>query len=325
MLLFAMTFTACSKTPEAPVQPPGYGNRLLFLLKDNFSLEHIYQVVKDVRMDDTLVAEQPLTFVAISNQAGVDVWHWMSYADKRRMVRYLIIRNAPAFRQLPLMENQPMQTTADANVYLTRFMRGSDTITAVNGAELVAVDNPASNGYLQVLRERINVENEATVMQAMYNDTTVTLFTAALQRTGLTDSLADAAKTWTVLAPVNTAFLWSAGQLEGLDVSSLEKVLDADPEKLKKVLRYHLTRGRNFTGNLYRTAASGDGSITMCDGGHVRIGGNQAVFNNITFQGRLNGAAAQIATFPTYGLHPNYANIPCGNGVIHKITSILIP
>lgn len=326
LALAAVVFSACSKTPQAPEPPPGYGNRILFLLKDNFSLENIYRVVQSVRMGDTLQVEQPLTFVAISNQAGYNMfWDWMPYADKRNIVRYLTLRGAHAFRQLPLTENLPLQTSAGTNMYITRYMRGNDTVTAVNGSELVAIDNPASNGYLQVLRENINMEKETTVLRSILNDTTVTLFAAALQRAGLTDSLADAAKTWTVLAPVNTAFLWSAGELEGLDVSTIDKILSADPEKLKNVLRYHLAAGRNFTGNLYRLAAAASGNITMLNGGSVRVGGNQAMFNNITFRGRLNGTAVQIATFPSAAANPNYANIPCGNGVIHKITRVLIP
>ncbi|UCJ04812.1 fasciclin domain-containing protein [Chitinophaga pendula] len=310
--------------PDTPAQPTGYGNRILFLLKDNFSLGNIYQIVQEARMGDTLQAERPVTFMAIPNQAIIS-WYWLSYAEKRRWMQYLIIPGAPAFRQLPLTENRAMLTTAASNIYITRFMRGNDTVTTVNGVELLAVDNPAGNGFLQVLGENINVENEPTVMHAIHNDSTVVLFAAALQRAGLTDSLADARKTWTVLAPVNTAFIWSASQLEGLDLSSLDKILSADPERLKAVLRYHLAEGRLFTGSLYRMAAANNGTITMRDGSRVSISGNQAIFNNITFRGKHNSNVAQIAKYPNYGADPNYANIPCENGVLHKITSILIP
>jgi uncharacterized surface protein with fasciclin (FAS1) repeats len=99
--------------------------------------------------------------------------------------------------------------------------------------------------------------------------------------------------------------------------------MQADPDKLAALLKYHMLPGRVFQGDFYRAP---DATVTMLNNESVTIRGYQPAFNNISFTGvGNNGNAAAIYVQKQYNSSINNADNVCGNGVVFIITALLIP
>jgi uncharacterized surface protein with fasciclin (FAS1) repeats len=241
-------------------------------------------------------------------------------------MRYATIDGKIAFKSIPLVENKPYKTHTGGNLYVSRYLEGSDTITTINGVKLASVDNPASNGLIQVLPQTINPELYLSAVPYLRSDTTLSLFTAALQRAGLDQQLLQGNDAYTLLAPSNRAFQQSAKLGTNLGISTLDSILKADPTKLADFLKYHIIKGRYFDNDLFRYTKADPTGIVTLNGGKVVIGGSAAGFHTITFLGNGNKRIASAIAAPlTYNPSIHYNNIPCGNAVVQIIDRVLIP
>jgi len=311
------------------------GSTIKFVLNDNFNFGITYGAFTYAALTDTLAKPGPYTVLAPDDNAfklvnitePVAAYTFQFYTKRRLvdMMRYNILPGKISFRSTPLVQNRRLLTLMGGNVYLSKYLNGTDTITTINGLKLISTDNAASNGYIQVLPQLLNVETYNKVMDYMRNDTTLTLFTEALHRASLDASLLSGNDVYTILAPSNTAMQQSAKLGLDLGVSTLDSILQADPIKLAGLLKYHLIKGRYFEGDLYRYATMHPQGIETLIGTSLGIGGDPAGFHAIKFTGTgNNGTPAAIATPKQYDPTTNNANIPCGNAVIHIIDRILI-
>ncbi|WP_091370943.1 fasciclin domain-containing protein [Mucilaginibacter mallensis] len=333
-VLFILAINGCKKDNQIVKTPDaGSGSTIDFVLNDNFSLNVVYAGLQYAGLIDTLAKPGPYTFLASDNNAflmeGVTqygFYYFGSVGRVQNIMRYCILNGNISFKSLPLVQNKPFLTHGGGNVYVTKYLNGSDTIVTVNGLILSSIDNRASNGLIQVLPQVMNPEIYQKLVDHIHNDTTLTMFSAALQRCKLDVSLLSGSDEYTLLAPSNTAF-YKSGQLgKDLGISTLDSILTADPVKLTAFLKYHIIKGRYFEGDLYRNMQADPTGIVMLDGGKVVIGGYPSGFHAITFLGSgNNGIPSQIPTPVFYDGTINYADIPCGNGVIHIINQVLIP
>jgi uncharacterized surface protein with fasciclin (FAS1) repeats len=333
--LFILAINGCKKDNQSVKTPDtASGSTIDFVLNDNFNLNIGYAGLQYAGIIDTLAKPGPYTFLASDNNAflieGISNYNsflfFGSHARIQNIMRYCILNGKTAFKNLPLVESKPFLTQGGGNVYVTKYIDGTDTVITVNGLQVSSIDNPASNGLIQVLPQVMNPEIYQKVTDHIHNDTTLTMFSAALQRSGLDVSLLSGTDEYTLLAPSNTAFYKSGHLGKNLGISTLDSILIADPVKLTAFLKYHIIKGRYFEGDLYRNAKTDPTGIVMLNGEKVIIGGNSAGLHAITFLGSGNkNIPSQIATPAFYDGTLNYANIPCGNGVIHIINQVLIP
>lgn len=324
-----LTTAACTKDPEAVTPPPGYGSRIPFILKDNFVLEANTQMLAAAGLEDVLIDEGPFTFFALHTDVfkeqlslplpitARNLRYRLGEESLQQLAAGMIIRGRLPLKELPLRNNMAYMTTTGVNLYISKYLEGTDTVITYNGIRLVSTDNPASNGLIQVLRELPGIGRQPLLLGRIRSDTALTLFAAALQRSGLEDSLASPEKVYTVLAPVNTAFRSSA------NYRSIDEIFAADPQEVASLVRYHLIGERYFLGDFFRRMKEGHTDIAMRNGSSITLGGNPATINSNTF--RSAGGITAGIVFIYGGYYENNGNIPCNNGVLHKINNVLIP
>lgn len=327
LLLMGMA-TACQKD-DGPVAAVN-GSTLNYVLADNYTLQTLYILMDECHLLDTLAQKTNYTLLAPENNVleplGIKPPNTTSLLGLQtafNMMRYAIMQGKVSFADLPLDTVTIVKTVQGGNVYLKRYIDGADTIITVNGFRPKSIDNPASNGLVQVVPQLLNPEFYTSATAALQSDSLTGLFAAALQRAGLTELLSGK-DTYTVLAPSNKA-MQAAASL-GLGISTLDSILQADPAKLATLLKYHILKGRYFEGDIYRSLETSPDGIMMLNGEKVQVTGNPDGFKTITFLGAGNmGVAAGIAAPDTYAPASNLANIPCGNGVYYVINNVLIP
>ncbi|MEH2171950.1 fasciclin domain-containing protein [Nostoc sp.] len=131
----------------------------------------------------------------------------------------------------------------------------------------------------------------ANIIDTATNNGSFTTLVAAIQAAGLVDTLKGAGP-FTVFAPTDEAF----NKLPAGTVDALLK----DPEKLKKILTYHVVSGKVLAADVVKlkTAKTVEGSDVKIDAS--------------------NGVKINDATVAT-------ADVAADNGVIHVIDTVLIP
>jgi len=336
LLMLSLSMAGCKKnTMQAPNRVQD-GSTIKFVLNDNFTFGVVYAALTSVNLQDSLAKPGPYTFLAPNNDAYALIhiaypattysFAYISPAVMLNTMRYSILDGKIAFKNIPLTENKPYQTHTGGNIYVSKYLDGADTVTTVNGVRLTSTDNPASNGFIQVMPKVMNPEVYANAVAYLHNDTTLSLFAAVLQRSGLDKSLLQGTDVYTLLAPSNNAFQQSAKLGMNLGVSTLDSILMADPAKLAGLLKYHIIKGRYFDGDFFHFAKANPAGITTLNTGKVIIGGDPGGFHTITFLGNGNqGVPSVIAAPLSYNPVTNNVNIPCGNAVIHIIDRVLIP
>ncbi|SDD77954.1 Uncaracterized surface protein containing fasciclin (FAS1) repeats [Mucilaginibacter pineti] len=336
LILLVITIAGCKKdTPQASNQTLD-GSTIKFVLNDNFTFGVVYAALTSVSLQDSLAKPGPYTFLAPNNDAYALIhvaypatmysFAYVPPAVMLNTMRYNTLDGRISFKNIPLTENKPYKTHTGGNIYVSKYLDGTDTVTTINGVKLTSMDNPASNGFIQVMPKVMNPEIYPNAVAYLHSDTTLSLFAAALQRSGLDKSLLQGNDVYTLLAPSNNAFQRSGKLGTNLGVSTLDSILMADPVKLANLLKYHTIKGRYFDGDLFRYAKTNPTGIATLNTGKVIIGGDPGGFHTITFLGNGNqGIPSGIAVPLSYNPVTNNVNIPCGNAVVHIINQLLIP
>lgn len=313
-----------------------YNNRLQFLIQDNFTFSTYFTGLQSTLMADTL--EQGGRFTAlVSGNSGFSASPWgvpsatyilsnwtQTYAED--FFRYSILDGSYSMDSLPLGDDQELPTVGGFHVYVSKYVRGTDTTVTINGAVLSGMDQAATNGLLQALSQPINPEESHTLSDCIHNDQTLTLFAAAMDRVHA-DTLLAGPGPYTVLAPVNATFKALAGLGEGL--STMDSLLAADTAVLGPLVRGQILYGRYFLNDLLRKY---DGTDTVllpaADGKSVRFfeGAPEPWEAPVpSFLGTsATGTPTQIAS-AVWPVLQDLGDIPAGNGVVQKINQVLMP
>jgi uncharacterized surface protein with fasciclin (FAS1) repeats len=318
-LFISIVLFSCTKDdgPKVAPIPPGYGNRIQFVMRDNLDLQFADMATQYCGFSDTLSGDGEYTFLTPNTTAFANrglfnrgsILYTFVYdftiPQMLDMMRYCTLRGKVSFVQMPVGTDTALLTLDGGYVHVKKYVGGGDTVTTVNGATLVNLDVPASNGYLEVWNMMSDPEQYSTVTDLIHNDPELTIFSAALGHSGLDVQLAGK-DAYTVIAPTNVTLQASAR------FTTIDTVLKTDPAELKGWLQHYILKGRYFTPDMFRA-----GSITMEDGQQIAIGGYAAYYNTITFDGagiyKVWGGKASI----------NNADKPAGNGVLFKINAVL--
>ncbi|PUZ29399.1 hypothetical protein DCC81_08105 [Chitinophaga parva] len=324
LLLVCAAMASCKKDDNRPApQDPGYEARIRFVLEDNYTFSFTSSALQFSAMQDTMTQQGPYTMFAPTNAAwlhfnvqGVSSYMWQFFTQQRLrdIMQYHIVPGSVSLRALPLGTDTAMQTLNGGPLHLEKYLENGDTMITVNGEQVSIIDNYASNGNVNGIDGIMNPEQYNTVLDMMRNEPALTMFVAALQRAGLEQVLAGNT-VYTVLAPVNDAFKNSS--VPGMDLTSINGILQADPAALATLLKGHFLQGRYFQRDLYRAAAA-TGSIVMQNGKNVAVGGTATGYNSITFNG-----AGIFYDNVIYNPTQVNADMPAKNGVLFKIQSIL--
>ncbi|MGQ7856679.1 fasciclin domain-containing protein [Pedobacter sp. WC2501] len=336
MIIMAFaTITGCTKDDvSTELAPSGDGGNLNFVLKDNFNFSMAYAAINNTHLNIKLAEKGPYTVFVPNNNAfslvGIVELPRLStfYTNSQltNLMGYGILNGKLELKKMPLEDNKAFKMLSGGNIYVSKYMNGADTVVTVNGVKVISADNPAANGQIQVLPQMMNPEVYATVAGYLRSDTTLTLFNAAMERSGLSNELLSAKDAYTLLALSNQALQQSAKLGLNLGLSTMDSITHADPARLAALLKYHIVKGRYFDNDLFRLSENGAKPVAMLNGGEIGIGGVPGGFKSITFTATgANGIHAQIYVPVYFSPTTINANLPCGNGVVHIINRVLIP
>ncbi|SFC78424.1 Uncaracterized surface protein containing fasciclin (FAS1) repeats [Parapedobacter composti] len=314
----SMSLFSCSKsTAPIPVEPDY--TTLTYVVEDNFNLSHLFFTLERTGLADELAGPGPYTLLASSN-AGFQNVGLGSQMQLFNMpvdvlagrVRYHIIPQKVAFKDLPIQANQPVMTSTGKPVFVTKVVRDNDTLTMVNGAELAMADFEASNGYLQVIEGFLQPFIYDNVIDNMVNLPQLSMFYLAIQKAGLEATISNA-QGQTLYAPTNAA-------LAAHGYPDLRAIAAADPEVLRQLVLKHIVNDQLFMQDyiLLTEVTANNYQQTMLDGSNVtvnlqrRAGGLRPIFN-ISLRGPGNTGNITVAE----------RDLVTNNGIINIINGVL--
>lgn len=250
-------------------------------------------------------AQLPAPFNNAQNIGGIT--DARTIATLRQIIRYHVAAGRRTAAQLNNGSYQTYKTAAVPNEnWLTvgRTLAGEVFINGVS--KVVAADVAASNGVIHVIDKVLFFPTQDIAQIAITNGNFKALV-AALQKTGLTNTLMSPTTNVTVFAPTDAAF--AKLPIPALTTAANIKAI-TDPATislLRNVLLYHLVAGRVFSTDLREGITPG----TLLPTKTVTI----SLANGATVKGSGNTTASNIII----------TNILARNGVIHAIDQVLLP
>ncbi len=316
-IVLSLGVVACKKD-NAPANDNYANNRLSFVLNDNFNLSLFSAALNYTHWYDTLLQRWPYTalapddaaFRAAGYSSAVQV-RSTDYNLMQHLVRYHILGGVYRLNELPYAFNQQISTLDGNKMYVTHWVKDTDTVLTINGARIIAYNKPASNGIIQVLNTVLSPAIYNNVHDAIAADTALTFFNAAINKAGLS-YLLEGNNDYTVFAPVNNAF-------RTIGYRSVDSVNNTNVSALASLLRYHILTGRRFVYDyILITDATAQSQQTMLDGNTITVSlvpnpQQPGTYNTITIKGTGNNLSAAIVR----------SNILAGNGVVHTVDQVL--
>ena len=311
-----MLLAACGKDDPKPA-PAYVKSGVAAAVNANFSLTLYNFALINTHYNDTLSAAGPFTVIAPSNNA-FNAAGFISGAaviaakdSMYAMMPYCILRQHLRLDSLPLAFNQTFTASNGQSLYITRWGNARDTAVTVNGARISTIDQPASNGLVNIADHLLNPVVYKNVQEAVSGDASLSIFNAVLQQSGMATQLQTGGP-YTLFVPTNTAFV-AAG------INSTDDVYNMDAAVLTTLVKAHVVSGRHFVYDYILTAdvTTNTYTETMNDGSTTTIKllpdySNPGRFLGINIQG-----AGSLATLKK-------SDVLTGNGVVHSISSVLI-
>lgn len=316
-MMFVSFAAACSKDKHDPEQ--GNNDRIPSVVADNFNLAIFSTALNKSGLVSKLNENGPFTALAPADAAYIKAGFPNSTAILTAPVSETALRttyHALAGKFLiggsTIQMNKALPTLGGTKVFLSRVIKGADTLTTVNGARILRADIRASNGTIHVIDRLLEPMKFAKLKDAVSGHTELTLFYQALLRSGLLNTLNEEAPL-TVFAPTNTA-------IRAYGYADIEAINAAEPAALTKWLRYHISTDFSFAQDYFLRTAAGKNSydLTMVDGGILKINllsqsNVPNSFTGITVLGPKNSSAANVVR----------QDILTGNGVMQMIDAVL--
>ncbi|MBC9913494.1 fasciclin domain-containing protein [Chitinophaga varians] len=318
LLVVGLSLLMASACKKDDTSPQNGNDRLMEVVMDNFNLSKFKAAVDRSDMRPVLTSTGPLTVLAPSDGAFTNAGYktpvdvaTTSIPLMIKLTGYHLLIGNYDLNKMPFLFNQEIRTYNGGKLYVTRWVKDNDTVLTVNGSRVLATGIKASNGSLQVIDRVLEPYLFETLGEALTADASLSLFTHAMQRSGLFDLLKGKGP-YTVYAANNAA-------MTTYGYSTLEQIEAADPAVLAALMRYHVAADRRFVYDYILTA--GKSAIitqTMLDDNNVKIQlvpdpTSPGLYNGITLQGPGNSSPATLLK----------QNIITGNGVLHITNQVL--
>lgn len=317
-LLFGVLFLfSCNKEDDSNVDP-NLTNGVASVVSSNFSLSLFGYAMNAQKYNDVLSGKGPFTLIVPSNAAfiangyisGVDIINASDAMSK--LLPYCIVNQRLRLDSLPLAFNQVIQASNGLPLYVTHWQNSRDTAIVINGARISTNDRKASNGLVNVADAMLNPPIYADVHEAVAADADLSLFNAALNKSGLVSLFAGQSNAYTVFAPRNAAFI-------AIGIKTTDSIYKMDPDRLKTMVLAHLAKGRNFVYD-YILKADVNTNLyteTMLDNSILKLRLNP---DNAT-PGRFSGVT--LVSVSGESIPIVKVNILTKNGLVNKIGTLL--
>lgn len=316
LLVAIVCIMAGDSCKKQEIYAPVDFNRINAVLEDNYNLSLFLAALQRTGMNDVLQQQNgPFTvfvpsdyafsILGISNRTDLFA---RPYSWIQKMVNYHVIPGNYQLSKLPFLFNQELQS-GSGKLFVTHWMRGNDTVYTVNGALVSLQDINASNGKIQVIDKVLEPYVFDKISDAIKGDS-LTLFSEALQRSGLMDTLSSSG-IFTVFAPSNDAM-----RRYGYD--SIEQVRSAPVEDLRTLCNYHICRNLHFIYDYILTTSGLSSSERMLDDFSLIIKpvadpGSPGGYSGIRVAGPGNTNDVNILR----------SDVLAGNGVFHIVDNVL--
>lgn len=299
MFLFA-AFAGLSACEEEATETPTSEQTIAEVAANDPQFSTLVAALQRVNLVSTLQGDGPFTVFAPTNAAfaalGVDLSTISDQALTEILLYHVLGANIKAG---DLQEGQTYASTAAATgpggSQLSVLVEKTGNAVKLNGtANVTAADIITKNGVIHVIDKVILPLD--VVGHAAANSNFTSLVGALSSAPGNLVSVLQGAGPFTVFAPLNSAFSAISGTVASLT-----------PDQLAKVLTYHVVGGANVRS----TALTNGQSVTTVNGTTftVNISGN-----NVTLRDASGTNVNVVLT-----------NVQAKNGVIHVISSVLIP
>lgn len=294
--LFALGFSSCDDDDDNT--PPTTEQTIAEVVAGDDDFSILLQALQQVNLDGVLAGAGPFTVFAPTNAAfvaaGIDLATISDEALTETLLYHVL---GASVRSTDLMEGQTYATTAaetgPGGSQLSILVERAGAGVTVNGnVNVTSADIITNNGVIHV------VSNVLTPLNVVGHAAANSNFTSLVGALGAADGgLVDVLNgdgPFTVFAPVNSAFSAIQATVDGLSTGNLAKVL-----------LYHVVAGANARSSMLTA-----GPIGTANAGEVLTIG-------------LNPVTITDAGGNAY--EPVLVDVQATNGVIHVLTSVLIP
>ena len=311
-----MALTACSDNQSSTYSYDG--NLISMIVADNANLSLLHVANKRTGMYDLLLEKGPYTLLAPSDAAfnlagytkSADV-NTIGLSKLTKIMGYHVLDGVYDLNKLPFLFNQEIHAHNGGKMFVTRWIKGQDTIITVNGAKVKPMLKKATNGNLQVIDHLLEPYLFDYLNDALSNEPDLTLFYQAIHRTKLQQVLSQPG-TYTIYAPNNAA-------MAAYGLSSLQLINAKSVDELEELVSYHIVPDRRFVYDYVLTTTGTRTSETMLNGDNVAVTLIQdptapGSFTGIAIQGIRNASRSNLTR----------ENMLAGNGVLHIIDQVLL-
>lgn len=338
---FLLFFSACED--EQDIYREVDYKSMAFVMADNYNISSFTKIINMTGLKEAINSTQKFTVLAPENQAFLYYQlndstillrgtEWIS-----NVVSSHILGGYLDLHTLPFNQQQKLYTRNGNVLYASKWLDDVDTVFTFNGVPAYPEMLPTSNGEVYVLRELLQAENYSNVVQALQDQPSLSLFSFALQHSGLSGEVA-AKSGCTVFAPDNVA-------MESFGYETLQSILEASAEDMQRLVRHHIYDNFLFVGDLPYTLSSSGEDVAQIDVFYpsgtifssfmlVQQAKSQILMSDdrgvpITYSFADVGAARGYRLVLTDRLgfeakvHPLLKDVVSGNGVIHSISSVL--
>jgi uncharacterized surface protein with fasciclin (FAS1) repeats len=315
VLVLLLILASCEKNNDTSPENENL-NRISYVIADNmFNFSSFNAAMQRTGYITRLAGDGPYTVLVPDNKAFAKSGYSNSDAVIREsgavlnnIVSYHVLSGTWELNKLPYTFNQELVTDKGAKMYVTHWVKNTDTVLTINGTRVLTYNLPADNGLIQVIDAVLQPLVHNTLSNAVAADTSLTFLNVALQQADM-KSMLSGDKVYTVMAPTNDAFR-KKGFL------SADSVGKTNPAALREMLYYTMFEGRRFIYDYVLTTDATDRSQqTMLNGNNinVKLTKTGAQYTGITLQGPGNTAPVNVIK----------GNVLTGNGVMHTIDQVL--
>lgn len=244
----------------------------------------------------TVFAPDNEAFKTIGIQSEADI-RALNKTTVAAILQYHVIPSLVASSAIATGNNTEITMLDGGKAFVTKNNSG----VSVNGATVKTADLKAENGAIVHVIDAVILNETRNIVEVAQAYPDLSFLVAAVLRanqgsTKVVDILSSAGP-FTVFAPTNDAFRAAGFATE-------EAIAQADPNVLANILTYHVIAARVYSTNLTT------GNVATAQGSNVSISATAG-----TVKGTNNPAPANIVG----------VNIPASNGVVHVISSVLLP
>lgn len=284
---------AVSCSDDEPAANPAPVPNLAQVIELSPEYSVLNAAIQKAGLRDALANTPNLTLFAPDNAAfgasGITSIDPLTATQLRLILLYHLVPARVPSSAVPVSDS--VNTVNTTNIYASRNVNG----VFANGIRVKRADALASNGIIHTI-ERVLIPPTRTIVAYTIEDTTLSMLGQAINRLGLLPTFGTDGK-YTVFAPTNAAFR----------AAGITSIAAVPLPLLDNVVKFHVVGTNIFASDLVNGATA-----PTLQGGTVTVQATPAPTVRIT----TSSQPAAPITEP---------NLVATNGVIHKISRVLLP